>query len=67
MPQQVETHELMTKGLKICENCEWCIPVIEKHKKFEIEVPRCLSKGKQTGLFEYCELFKKRTGMHISM
>lgn len=63
----IREDELISRGLKTCENCEWCIPVIEKHKKFEIEVPRCLLKGKQTGLFEYCKLFKKRTGMHISM
>ena len=49
----IREDELISRGLKTCENCEWCIPVIEKHKKFEIEVPRCLLKGKQTGLFEY--------------
>lgn len=42
----IREDELISRGLKTCENCEWCIPVIEKHKKFEIEVPRCLLKGK---------------------
>ena len=63
----IREDELISRKLKTCEKCEWCIPIIEKNKKFEIEVPHCLLKAKQTGLFEYCEPFKKRTGMHISM
>ena len=43
----IREDELISRGLKTCENCEWCIPIIEKYKKFEIEVPRCLLKGKQ--------------------
>lgn len=57
--QQVREEELMTRKLKICENCEWCIPVNE--------MPQCLLTGKQKGLFETCELYKHRTANHISM
>lgn len=55
----IREDELISRRLIICENCEWCIPTDE--------CPRCLIKGEQTGLFEYCGLFKKRTGNHISM
>lgn len=55
----VREDELISRRLKICENCEWCVPTQT--------MPRCLLKGEQTGLFEYCDLFKERTGMHISM
>ena len=55
----VQENELISRKLKICENCEWCVPT-EK-------MPRCLLKGEQTGLFQYCELYKTRTGNHISM
>lgn len=57
--QQVREEDLMTRSLKICENCEWCIPVNE--------MPQCLLSGEQKGLFESCELYKKRTANHISM
>lgn len=67
MPQPIKEEDLMTRGISICENCEWCIPVVEQYKKFEMEIPHCLLNGKQTGLFEYCELFKKRTANHITM
>lgn len=55
----IKKSELLTNNLKICENCEWCVPTQQ--------MPRCLLKGQQTGLFEYCDRFKKRTGNHISM
>lgn len=55
----IKEDELISRRLAICENCEWCVPTEE--------CPRCLIKGEQTGLFEYCELFKKRIGNHISM
>lgn len=55
----IKEDELISRQLKICENCEWCVPIKEK--------PQCLLTGKQVGLFEFCEIFKKRTGMHISM
>lgn len=57
----IREDELLSKRLKICENCEWCVPTLDN------EFPHCLLSGEQKGLFEYCELFKKRTGMHISM
>ena len=58
MPQ-VEEKDLISRRLKTCENCEWCIPVCE--------FPRCLLNKEQKGLFETCDIFKQRTGMHISM
>ena len=48
----IREDELISRGLKTCENCEWCIPIIEKNKKFEIEIPHCLLKNKQTGIPE---------------
>jgi hypothetical protein len=59
MSQPIKEEELMTKGLKICENCEWCV--------LTENMPRCLLRSEKTGLFEYCNLFKIRTGIHISM
>lgn len=59
MRVEIEDKDLMTKGLPICENCEWCI--------MKNSLPHCLLNKKQVGLFEYCVLFKKRTGLHISM
>ena len=56
---QVEEKNLMTRNLKICENCEWCI--------MNNSLSQCMLNNKQVGLFEYCGLFKKRTGLHISM
>lgn len=55
----IREDELISRRLKICENCEWCVPTQQ--------MPRCLLKGQQTGLFEYCDRFKQRTGNHISM
>lgn len=57
----IREDELMSRKLKTCENCEWCIPTLYN------EFPHCLLSGKQKGLFETCEKFKNRTGMHISM
>ena len=31
----IREDELISRKLKTCENCEWCIPIIEKNKKFE--------------------------------
>lgn len=56
---QVEEKNLMTRNLKICENCEWCI--------MNNSLPQCMLNDKQVGLFEYCNLYKTRTGLHISM
>lgn len=50
---------LISRRLKICENCEWCIP--------RNELPRCLLNNEQKGLFETCEHFKWRTANHITM
>ena len=55
----IEEDELISRRLKICENCEWCI--------LTENMPKCLLKNDQIGLFEQCELFKQRTGMHISI
>lgn len=57
----IKEKELISRQLKTCENCEWCVPSLNN------EFPHCLLTSKQMGLFEYCELFKNRTGMHISM
>lgn len=59
MRVEIEDKNLMTRGLHICENCEWCI--------MNNDLPQCLLKNTQTGLFEYCNLYKTRTGLHISM
>ena len=56
---QVDEENLMSRRLKTCENCEWCIPVND--------FPHCLLKNEQKGLFETCSLQKARTGNHISM
>lgn len=55
----IREDELISRKLKICENCEWCI--------MNNSLPQCMLNNKQVGLFEYCGLFKKRTGLHISM
>lgn len=55
----IREDELISRKLKTCENCEWCIPIIEKNKKFEIEVPHCLLKAKQTGLFDIVSFSKR--------
>ena len=57
----VNEDELASRRLKICENCEWCIPTLNK------EFPHCLLTGEQKGLFETCKKYKKRTGLHINM
>lgn len=57
----IEEKDLISRGLKICENCEWCVPTLN------CEFPHCLLNGQQKGLFETCKHYKKRTGMHISM
>lgn len=56
---QVEEQNLMSRKLKTCENCEWCIP--------KNDFPNCLLSGNQVGLFETCGIWKERTGNHISM
>ena len=48
----IRDDELISRKLKICENCEF---------------PHCLLTGKQMGLFETCQHYKDRTGMHINM
>lgn len=53
--------ELICKRLKICENCEWCIPHLNS------EFPHCLLVNERRGLFNSCDNFKQRTGNHISM
>lgn len=58
---QVSEDNLISRKAKMCENCEWCVPVL--YNKF----PHCLLTGKPKGLFENCNQFKRRTGMHISM
>lgn len=57
----IRENELISRRLKICENCEWCVPHLES------EFPHCLLNKEQVGLFENCQLYKERTGMHISM
>ena len=52
MRVEIDDNNLMTKGLHICENCEWCI--------MNDSLPKCLLNNKQVGLFEYCKL-------HITM
>lgn len=58
---QVREEQLLTKGLEICENCEWCIPALS------YKFPHCLLTGKEVGLVQKCKLFKWRTGNHMSM
>lgn len=58
---QIKEDELISRKLKSCENCEWCIPNLND------EFPHCLLKGQPCGLFETCSKFKQRTGMHISI
>ena len=57
----IREDELISRKLKICENCEWCVPTLNS------DFPHCLLTGKQMGLFETCHLYKDRTGMHINM
>lgn len=45
----IEEKDLISRGLKICENCEWCVPTLN------CEFPHCLLKSKPVGLFETCE------------
>ena len=58
---QVTEEQLMSRKLKACENCEWCIPMLM------CDFPHCLLTGKPKGLFETCSNFKERTGLHISV
>lgn len=58
----IKEEDLMSRKLKACENCEWCIPMLDND-----DFPHCLLTKKPKGLFETCEFFKKRTGNHISM
>jgi len=57
----IKENELISRQLEICENCEWCVPTLS------CEFPHCLLTREQKGLFETCENYKQRTGMHISM
>ena len=45
----IREDELISRKLKICENCEWCVPTLS------CEFPHCLLTGKQMGLFETCQ------------
>lgn len=58
----VKRSELMTKNLKICENCEWCY-----YRERENEFPVCMLNGELKGLVEYCSKFKKKTGNHFTI
>ena len=55
----IREDELLSRKLKICENCEWYIP--------KSDMAICLIKATHTGLFGTCDRFKQRTGTHISM
>ncbi len=57
----VKEEELISRLLEACENCEWCVPSLN------CEFPHCLLTGQPRGLFEKCDHFKRRTGMHISI
>jgi len=57
----IKESKLVSRKLKACENCEWCIHMLT------CNFPHCLLTGKPKGLFETCNNFKERTGMHISM
>ena len=57
----IKESELVSRQLKICENCEWCVPTLN------CDFPHCLLKGQQMGLFETCSNYKHRTANHISM
>lgn len=57
----IQEKELISRKIDTCENCEWCVPTLN------CEFPHCLLSGQQKGLFETCELYKKRISNHISM
>ncbi len=57
----IERNELMSKNLRICENCEWVT------MPSRTEFLRCLLTGEEKGVFETCEHFKRTTGNHISI
>lgn len=38
----IKEDELISRKLKTCENCEWCVPTLNS------EFPHYLLKGKQT-------------------
>lgn len=58
---KIEKENLLTSGLKICENCEWGI------ERIESKFLKCLLSGEDKGLVEQCESFKEKTGNHISI
>lgn len=58
----VEQSKLLTNGLKICENCEWCC-----YSGIDGEFAKCLINGEQRGLFEQCSKFKEKTGNHFTI
>lgn len=51
----------LTKGLEICENCEWAI------NKVNSRFLNCLLSGEDKGLVQGCKKFRLKTGNHISM
>ena len=50
----------LTKGLRICENCEWATD--EENNRFL----KCLLSGNDLVLTQTCERFKQKTGEHIT-
>lgn len=52
----IKRTELLTNGLKICENCKWCC-YDEKDNKF----PVCEIDGQERGLLETCDIFEYKT------
>jgi len=59
---QVTDEQLISRKIKSCETCEWCIPMLDAE-----DFPHCLLTKEPKGLFQICDSFKKRTGNHISM
>ncbi|MCI8518575.1 MAG: hypothetical protein HFJ51_00030 [Clostridia bacterium] len=56
----MEDEYSLTKGLKICENCEWAID--EGNNRFL----KCLLSGSDQGLTQTCKRFEKKTGEYIT-
>ena len=56
----MEDEHSLTKGLKICENCEWAMD--EEENRFL----KCLLNGQDKGLTQSCKKFKEKTGEHIT-
>lgn len=48
----IREDELISRKLKICENCEWCVPTLN------CEFPHCLLTGKQMGLLKHATCTK---------